>query len=209
MLRLIYGYNLLHEPDLAKNMFRDRAFQGADRLAWDVKADKNGIERDFYDTLNPLYLIETGAFGEHLGSLRLLPTMGRTMFNDNSGKLFSGAEIQSPHIWECTRFCLARHAEPRTTSRLLVASGRLMRELCLDELVGVLDERMSKVFHRSGVISETLGEGLYAGEHVAVGRWRYTDKAYKNLLSEAGIDVVEMELYFANSGLPDLPRLHA
>ena len=84
-----------------------------------------------------------------------------------------------------------------------------MRELGLDELVAVFDDRMSRVYRRSGVSPETLGEGLYKGARVAVGRWRYTDHTYARLLQLAETEVIEMELAVANSDLNEERKLYA
>ncbi len=199
MIRFIYGYDLLLEPELAKSMFRDRATQFSERLGWDVQVDRNGLERDVYDTLNPLYIIVTDDLGRHLGSMRFLPTLGRTMLNDFFQNIYDGPEIRKPSAWECTRFCLAPGAHPRTSIKLLAAGGRLMREFGLQELVAVFDDRMKRVYRRSGVAPETLGSGLYKGAQVTIGHWRYSAALYTELLSAARIEPIEMELYLANS----------
>ena len=64
-------------------MFRDRAAQFKDRLDWDVTVDENGWEVDEYDRLNPLYIIWENAEGRHGGSVRIMPTVGRTMTNEH------------------------------------------------------------------------------------------------------------------------------
>ena len=201
MLKFIYGHDLLLDPNLAKSMFRDRASQFASRLKWEVRVDKYGLERDIYDTLDPLYIIVTGAHGEHLGSMRLLPTLGRTMLNDHFRNFYSGPEIRSNKIWECTRFCLKRGQDQLTSLKLLAASGRLMREFGLNELVGVFDGRMSRLYRKTGVAPELLGEGTYKGGRINVGRWPYSDTTYRFLLDASDVDPVEMELCVANSDL--------
>ena len=112
MIRYIYGTDLHKFPKLAEAMFRDRADQFKTRLGWEVSVDESGLERDEYDDENPLYVIWENADGTHGGSMRLLPTVGRTMINDHFIHLTDGVRIQSPLIWECTRFCLARGATP-------------------------------------------------------------------------------------------------
>ena len=60
-------------------MFRDRATQFKTRLKWDVTVDAQGFEKDEYDALDPLYVIWENQAGRHAGSMRLLPSTGRTM----------------------------------------------------------------------------------------------------------------------------------
>ena len=83
MLRYLYADDLHRFPKLADTMFRDRGHQFRDRLNWDVTVGADGHERDTYDALNPLYVIWQGADGRHGGSMRFLPTTGRTMVEDH------------------------------------------------------------------------------------------------------------------------------
>ena len=126
MLRYVYASDLEDHPKLAATMFRDRADQFKTRLGWDVTVDENGFERDEYDGLNPLYVIWEEPDGSHGGSMRFLPTTGRTMVNDHFSDLISGP-INSPSIWECTRFCLTRGAGSHVAAALMLGGG----EICL------------------------------------------------------------------------------
>ena len=81
MIRYIYGDELHRYPRLARSMFLDRAVQFRDRQGWDVIVNEAGEERDEYDALNPLYVVWERADGTHGGSMRFMPTTGRTMVN--------------------------------------------------------------------------------------------------------------------------------
>jgi hypothetical protein len=118
MLRYIHADTLPAHPALARSMFRDRARQFRDRLGWAVTVDAAGEERDAYDALNPLYVIWQDAGGRHAGSMRFLPTTGQTMVNDHFRHLTGGVRIESPLIWECSRFCLAEGAPARVSAAL-------------------------------------------------------------------------------------------
>ncbi|MEJ6404935.1 acyl-homoserine-lactone synthase [Yoonia sp. 2307UL14-13] len=201
MIRFIYGYNLLLEPQLAKQMFQDRAAQFADRLGWAVDVNEHGLERDIYDTLNPLYVVVTDDRGAHLGSMRFLPTTGRTMLNEHFKHLYSGPPIASPLVWECTRFCIAPGASVRVSIQLLAAGAALMRAFCLQQLAAVFDEKMLRVYRRSGASPEILGCGLYEGNQIGVGLWHYSREQYLQLLRASQIDPIEMELFLANSDI--------
>jgi len=123
MLRYIYGRDLLKFPLLRDTMFRDRADQFKSRLGWDVLVDDAGFECDEYDEMNPLYVIWELEGGHHGGSMRFLPTVGKTMVNDHFSHLSDGVRIQSPLIWECTRFCLAPGADRRASAALVLGAG--------------------------------------------------------------------------------------
>ena len=128
MLRYIYANELGLFPVLRDSMFRDRADQFHTRLGWDVQVDDKGWEQDVYDTLNPLFVIWEGPGGRHGGSMRFLPTTGRTMVNDHFTDLTDGVTIRSPFIWECTRFCLAPGAESRAAAALMLGGGSSPRQ---------------------------------------------------------------------------------
>ena len=83
MIKYVLGTDLILHPELYSSMFKDRASQFSERLGWNVQVDKNGFERDPYDRLNPIYVVIEDAVGRHAGSMRLLPTTGRTMINDH------------------------------------------------------------------------------------------------------------------------------
>ncbi|MGB7270644.1 MAG: acyl-homoserine-lactone synthase, partial [Albidovulum sp.] len=83
MIRYVTGKELPSFPLLQETMFRDRAVQFRHRLGWEVEVDANGWEQDEYDLLNPIYVIWQMPNGRHGGSMRFLPTVGRTMINDH------------------------------------------------------------------------------------------------------------------------------
>lgn len=175
MIRYIYAEDLGTYPRLAHGMFRDRAIQFHDRQGWDVTVNAEGEERDEYDDLNPLYVIWERADGTHGGSMRFLPTTGRTMVNEHFTSLLGGGTIESPEIWECTRFCLAPGAEPRVSAALMLAGGELMTGFGVKHFVGVFDARMVRIYRLIGAAPEVLGtEGSGRGA-ISVGLWHFSE----------------------------------
>ena len=150
MLRYIYADDLHQYPVLARTMFRDRAHQFHTRLKWQVTVDADGNERDEYDALNPMYVIWEQPDGTHGGSLRFLPTTGPCMVNDHFRDLTDGVRIESPLIWECTRFCLAPKAEARVSAALMLGGMEAGRASFLTHAVGVFDARMVRIYRRLG-----------------------------------------------------------
>ncbi len=99
-----------HDPILDSNtlnkMYRFRHKVFYERLGWDV-VNENGIERDFYDELNPIYMIARNYRNEVEACSRLLPTTGRYMLKDTFPQLLCGNEApQNPLIWEVSRFAV-------------------------------------------------------------------------------------------------------
>ena len=193
MLRFIYGDRLNKFPRLADSMFRDRAAQFSDRLGWDVSVDANGHERDEYDALNPLYVIWQDAGGRHAGSMRFLPTTGRTMVNEHFGHLTAGVAIASPLIWECTRFCLAPGAERRVTAGLVLGAGMLMERFALEHFVGVFDPRMERIYGLLGPKPEVIGRAGSGEASIGVGLWAFDESLRPRVLSRVGVARAEAE----------------
>lgn len=187
MIRYIYGHDLHKFPKLAESMFRDRADQFKTRLGWAVTVDAEGFERDEYDGEDPLYVIWEEADGTHGGSMRLLPTTGRTMVNDHFLHLTDGVPIQSPLIWECTRFCLARGAKPGVAAALMLAGGEVMQQFGVAHYVGVFDARMVRIYRRIGSCPEVLGSEGEGREAISVGLWEFSAEAQAQVAQTAGI----------------------
>lgn len=199
MLRYLYGDQLCNYPKLADSMFRDRAAQFHERLGWDVTVDERGWERDAYDDLNPLYVILETEDGSHGGSMRFLPTTGQTMVNDHFVDLMDGVELQSPFIWECTRFCLNPSAESRVAAALMLAGGELMRAFDVRYFVGVFDARMVRIYRMIGSSPEILGQTGKGRDMIAVGLWGYDNSARKRVAYRAGISPELSEKWFLKS----------
>lgn len=187
MLRFLYARDLPRFPRLARTMFTDRAAQFAHRLGWDVTVTAQGEERDVYDALNPLYLIWERPDGRHGGSMRFLPTTGPTMVNDHFARLNNGTAIESPFIWECTRFCLAPGAERRVAPALVLGAGELMAAFHLDHFVGVFDARMERIYARLGLEPEVMGRAGTGRTAVGLGLWSMRPEAFARMLALAGV----------------------
>ncbi|WP_127112766.1 acyl-homoserine-lactone synthase [Shimia sediminis] len=196
MIRYIYANDLHQYPKLRRSMFHDRADQFKIRLGWEVQVDDQGEEHDEYDALNPLYVIWEKPDGTHGGSMRLLPTTGPCMVNDHFLDLTDGVRISSPLIWECTRFCLARDAEPRTAAALMLAGGEVMTGFGVEHYVGVFDARMVRIYRMIGSSPEVLGSVGEGRDRISVGLWSFSDEARKAVGERAGIPLETSRLWF-------------
>jgi len=210
MLRYIYGNQLHLFPRLRDTMFRDRAWQFKERQGWDVHVNADGHEIDQYDAENPLYVIWENADGTHGGSMRLLPTTGKTMVNDFFSHLTDGVRIESPLIWECTRFCLSKGAESRVAAALMLGGGEIMRNFGVKHYVGVFDARMVRIYRAIGSSPEILGSEGEGRERISVGLWEFTDEARAFVGERAKISPALSELWFNRSfGAAAKPVLRA
>ncbi len=199
MLRYVYGTDLNKFPKLSDTMFRDRAEQFSRRLGWEVSVNENGEERDQYDVLNPLYVIWELEDGSHGGSMRFLPTTGRTMVNEHFSNLTDGVKIESPFIWECTRFCISPRADRRAAAALVLGGGELMDNFRLSHFCGVFDPRMERIYRLYHVNPDVIGSAGEGKDRIGVGLWEMKPEAWAPTLKRLGIDRETSRAWFNRS----------
>jgi acyl homoserine lactone synthase len=196
MIRFLYADQLTQFPYLSETMFNDRAEQFKGRLDWKVTVDDRGRELDQYDALNPLYVISEDRQGRHAGSLRFLPTIGRTMVNEHFTHLTDGVKIVSPLIWESTRFCTAPGAPAGISSQLLLASCEMGLQFGLEQAVGVFDPRMPRIYGRIGWSPDVIGTGGEGRDQISVGIWTFSEAAREAISQRSGIPVSVAAMWF-------------
>ena len=207
MLLFLKADQLHDMPKLCESMYSDRTRQFRDRLGWTVDVDGKGWERDEYDDLNPVYVIWQKPDGLHGGSMRFLPTMGRTMVNEHFSALSGGRLYRHPKLWECTRFCLSDGAAPNVSAALMLGGAQLGVGLDLARAVGVFDARMVRIYRLLGwqpVVLGTTGDGA---EAISVGMWEFSEEIRQRMARKAGIAPEMAQHWFdaARDGLRMLP----
>lgn len=199
MIRYLAAAELDHFPLLRDTMFRDRADQFHTRLGWDVSVTDAGEERDQYDACNPLYVIWQQPDGTHGGSMRFLPSSGRTMINEHFLGLLDNRPLQNPLIWECTRYCLSRGASPQISAALMLGGAEVGLGYGLSFSLGVFDARMVRIYRRLGwspMIMGTQGEGRDA---VSAGLWSFSESIAESLCEKAEVPRALSRLWFNQS----------
>jgi len=79
----------------------------SERLGWDVRSD-NGMEYDFFDVMNPVFIVAKDDHGQVDGCWRALPTTGPYMLRDTFPQLLRGEAVPSdPEVWELSRFAVS------------------------------------------------------------------------------------------------------
>ncbi len=199
MLRYIPARDLSRFPKLAQSMFLDRTAQFADRLGWPVQVGPDGGERDEYDALDPVYVIWERRDGGHGGSMRFLPTTGRTMVDDHFSDLVQGAKIKSPYIWECTRFCLAPDASAGVAPALMLGGLELGLRQGLSHAIGVFDARMIRVYRRLGWPAAPMGRRGEGTNAIMAGMWDFDPAHRAALLRRARVSAELSEHWWRRS----------
>jgi N-acyl-L-homoserine lactone synthetase len=175
MIRVISGYDrrkFAREME-AFHQIRKRVF--FDKFGWEVPVI-NSWEIDGYDALDPVYLLSVNAAEQVVGGLRLLPTMGFNMLNDTFPELLpEGKRIESPLIWESSRFCIDSDIDiqigPKRIHRAIAELGLGLNEIGasigLSHIVTVYDAMLHRHLTRMGCGGEPISEPKRIGKALA------------------------------------------
>jgi acyl homoserine lactone synthase len=148
MIALLPGESRALFPRLMEEMYdlRQSAVRaGLNRSS--VAANRLAVV-DYFDSLEPLYVLALDEAERLAGALRLLPTTGATMLNDAlTTASLDGIRIASPLIWEASRLTLRgagdsrdeQNGVDRTIGELGVAINDIAEAAALTHLIGVFD----------------------------------------------------------------------
>lgn len=165
MIRVIQGFQRSSYPREMDAMHRLRRRVFHERMGWDVAVIRQW-EIDGFDVFDPLYLLSIDHNDRVVGTLRLLPTMGFTMINDVFSNLLpDGTPIQSPLIWESSRFAVDHEADvpigPNGMSRAAAELGLAMNEigmrLGLSHIVTVYDAMVHRALRKARCAGDPIG----------------------------------------------------
>lgn len=208
MFTLIYGNDLPEFPMLGNEMFCDRRTQFKEELDWDLNIDALGREMDEYDRMNPLYIILRDHEGHHLGSTRLMPTTGPTMIADHFSDLTDGVEIESPLIWECTRFFMAKRSSisRRHAAAVMWAGCEIGLRAGVQFYVGVTASSMVRVFKACGWPAEVIGTRSDDEGEISACLWEVNEERCEALRRRAGIEEGEFKLEIYRPDHVEMPK---
>jgi len=209
MLHYIKGSQLTEFPKLRHTMFTDRRLQFIDRLNWDLSITSEGYEIDQYDKQEAVYVICSDGNGNHRGSMRFLPTTGRTMINDHFSELIPGVSIQSNRIWESTRLCVSRDSTSDVVVSLLAGAAKMMKENQLYAFIGVFNAATARVYRRFSTEPIVLGSDRLNGDKVSVGLWGFDTRKFLTLIEKSQYSADEIELMYVNSAMQKSMQLIA
>ena len=187
MIRYLFGDALARHPRLRDSLYRDRAAQFAHRRGWPLQLDAEGREIDQYDALNPLHVIWQRPDGSHGGSMRFLPTTGRTMLAEYFAHLAPAAAAGRRGVWECTRFCLSPGAGGGVAAALMSGAIEMGLALGLSRSVGVFDGRMTRIYARLGWPPRLLAETGQGPDRLCLGEWTFDPDLRGPLRRRAGL----------------------
>jgi len=176
MMQLIAPEDYAEFRSAIAEMHRLRFRVFKERLDWQVHAE-NGMERDRFDALEPVYLLHRGNDDRIQGCVRLLPSIGPNMLRDVFPQLLDGNPCPSDlRIWESSRFALEPSpALSRLESGLAKATFELFAGMIefglsrsLTGIMTVTDVRMERILRRANWSLERLGSIKMIGTTEAV-----------------------------------------
>ena len=177
---------------------RKRVF--IDALEWNIPASGDQ-ERDFYDKLNPAYLVWCSDDLKRLyGCMRLMPTTGPTLLYDTFRATFpASVNLVAPGIWEGTRMCIDELAiaadfpdidAGRAFSLLLLALCECALAHGVHTMVSNYEPHLKRVYRRAGVTVEELGRSDGYGRHpVCCGAFEVSHGVLASMREALNIDM--------------------
>jgi len=198
MIRYFQGRECSQFPREADEMFRLRARQFRDRLNWQVRV-RDGWESDEFDQMNPLYLVSRDEdTGQVAGCLRFLPTAGPTMMKGVFDQYFDEPfDIESPLIWECTRFAIepsiaGRRVTPtglcKTTFELMQGGCEVAMMAGVEQIVGIFDRLMVRIYRRAGWAPEIIAStDRLNSDAIFVGLWEVNSASLHAMRLRSGM----------------------
>lgn len=200
MILAIEGVDRHAYPDLFDQMFRMRAAVFSERLGWDVTVI-DGKEVDRFDGEDPLYLLCVDELTQELkGAVRLLPTTGPNMLRDVFALLVPDGSVESPLIWESSRFALnpllsvgpnrqdANRVVNTTTIELLCGLVEAAQLAGVEHIVSVFDARMARIFRAADCPYELIGVPARIGKTMTyAGLFEISDSMRRRLGAAGGL----------------------
>ena len=165
MLLIAHGSEVLSHADIFEQMYRLRAEQFSLRRGWRVDVH-NGLEKDRFDDLNPLYICVLDHKQNLLASLRLLPTTGPHMLSDVFPEVMGESGIvRHPLIWESSRFCVDTKAAREfgadginmVTRQILAGLFQTASDAGIRNVISVYDVFVERILRRAGCSFDRLG----------------------------------------------------
>jgi N-acyl-L-homoserine lactone synthetase len=150
----------LHARALA-TMFEDRKYLFVDLLGWDVPVIDDRFEIDCFDNVHCVYLIAVDDAGDHMGSMRLLPTLRPHILDSLFADLCPSGVPTGPQTYEITRLCLPSRLGAAQRLEVRNALISAMVDHALDagiaRLTGVVDAAFRREVLSMGWLAEPLG----------------------------------------------------
>ena len=188
-INLLHAKQYPYNPLLVDSMYELRSQVFKDRLGWEVNCC-DGKEFDYFDDLNPVYLMNTNNKYKVEGCCRILPTMGPYMLRDIFPQLLRGEELPvHPNIWEISRFAVNEKAQhQRVHGNLNEVTLDILKQIYdhakennIERYVAVTSAAMERILRMAGLPIRRFGDGKLTriGKVMSVCIWVDINEQYK------------------------------
>jgi acyl homoserine lactone synthase len=185
----IHNKENLVNPYCIESMYRLRKQVFEDRLGWEVRT-RNGMEIDYFDDLDPVYLMHTNSDMEVDGCCRILPTQGPYMLRDIFPQLLRGEALpDAPDILEISRFAVnPGSASYRVNGGISAVTMDILQQIYdyaiannIERYVAVTSAAMERVLRLTGIPTRRFGDGKLTriGKVMSVCIWVDINEQYK------------------------------
>ena len=191
MIHIVQGMRDPAYAQALETMFVDRKRLFVDLLGWDVPVVDGRFEMDRFDGVDACYLIACDTAGDHVGSMRLLPTTRPHLLDTLFAELCDAGVPRGDAIFEITRLCLPARlgAAERLRVRNLLISAMIDHALeCgIAVLTGVVQADFRLTVLSMGWDCSALGLERLIGRHL-LGAFRLEiDVSTRELVRATGI----------------------
>jgi N-acyl-L-homoserine lactone synthetase len=163
MLIFFNGYERTTRPELFDAMFRHRKSIFIDQKKWPLEAVNGEFEIDEFDRDDTVYVCSLLPDGTLAGSARVINTTTDHMANTAFKGMFPGLTIQSPTIWEVTRYAVPedRRIQPNGVSRaaceIILGTSLFALEFGVSQFVAIYEPPMARIYRKCGLRHYVLG----------------------------------------------------
>ena len=118
------------------------------------------------------------------------------MIEEHFSHLLDEQMIATPKRWECSRFCLARHAPRHVAANLMLAAGEAMVGFGVTECMAVFDQRMMRIYRLLGSQPRLVGSSGTGKDFVGVGICKFTPQYRQTVCQKAGVSAKASAKWF-------------
>lgn len=184
------------DTNILNKMFRFRHKVFYERLGWDV-GNENGMERDYYDEIDPVYIVARNDDEEVEACWRLLPTTGSYMLKDTFPQLLCGNSApQDPNVWELSRFAVlpsssnerAQAVLSSLTFDMIRSVYDFAREHDIHRYITVTSAALERLLKRTGLPIHRFGgyKPQRVGKVMTVACWVEINEQFRNVVYSHG-----------------------
>lgn len=124
MIHIVTADNYILYRDEMEQAFRLRHAVFVDDMGWEDLRKDDGRETDQFDDTRALHMLYIDN-GQVLGYQRMLPTTQPHLLSEVLSELCDGERPVGPHVWEWTRYCVARAHRERGRALSPIANALL------------------------------------------------------------------------------------